>query len=315
MIVLLTWLIWSGKLDFKQLNILYERPEILVANILLWLMGSLLLGGFRWYLLLKGQGLIISYYQVLRLQLIGFFFNTAIPGAVGGDIIKAIYVIKGLQSDRKTPAMLTILLDRVFGLCALFLLGAAAVISQMSLILSNPLLFPIAAFVFAGSALIILGITWVLFISDKFPIIKNIHIPNFPGSSIFIGVYHAIRVYKSCPRYIFFAILLGIVMQYCAATYAFFLTEALTGNFPNFGSFMAIFTVGVMTTALPLAPGGLGVGHIAFEKLYLLIGLTNGANVFNIMVLVQLLLNLLGLIPYLNFKSLNIPQINENTSF
>jgi uncharacterized protein (TIRG00374 family) len=302
-ILLLTWLIWSGKLDFRQLNVLFKRPDILIANVFIWLVCSLFVGGFRWFLLLRGQGLHVKYGQVLKLQLIGFFFNTAIPGAVGGDIIKAVYVIRGLHSDRKTPAMLTILLDRIFGLCALFFLGTAAVIFNPQLFISNQLLFPLALFVVCGSCAILIGLIWVLYLSDKIKIFKNFSSPKFPGSKILEGIFSAVKVYKTCPRYIIYAILLGIFIQFCSVTNACFLTEALTGIFPNFNSFMAIFTVGIMTTALPLAPGGLGVGHVAFEKLFLLIGLSNGANVFNVMVLVQLMLNLIGFIPYLSFKS------------
>ena len=84
-----------------------------------------LLGAFRWYILLKALDLVVSYFRALQLQLIGFFFNTAMPGAVGGDIVKAIYIMREQQSKRKTPAMLAVLLDRVVGvvaLAALFLL-------------------------------------------------------------------------------------------------------------------------------------------------------------------------------------------------
>ena len=55
----------------------------------------------------------------------------------------------------------------------------------------------------------------------------------------------------------------------------------------------------MMTTALPFAPGGLGVGHYAFDRLFELAGLTRGADVFNVVVLGQLALNLTGVVPYL----------------
>lgn len=314
-IILLIWLVWSGKLDFRQLNVLYKRPDIFLGSVFIWAVCSLFIGGFRWFLLLRGQGLHVRYVQVLKLQLIGFFFNTAIPGAVGGDIIKAVYVIRGLHSDRKTPAMLTILLDRVFGLCALFFLGTIAVLMNPTLFFSQHALFPIGLFVICGSLLIVISLSWVLLLSDKFSFFKQFNLPNFPGSSVIMGIYKSIQVYKTCPHYIIYAIILGIFIQFCSVTYACFLTEALIGIFPDFSSFMAIFTVGIMTTALPLAPGGLGVGHVAFEKLFLLIGLNNGANVFNVMVLVQLILNLFGFIPYLSFKSQSLLKSETTPRF
>jgi hypothetical protein len=65
-----------------------------------------------------------------------------------------------------------------------------------------------------------------------------------------------------------------------------------------------------MTTALPLAPGGLGVGHYAFDRMFALVGWHGGANVFNVLVLGQLALNLLGFIPYLLHRA-EIPAPNE----
>jgi uncharacterized protein (TIRG00374 family) len=310
-IILLTWLVWSGKLDFRQLGILIQRPDILVANIFIWLFCFLFLGAFRWYLLLRGQGLYLNFAQVVRLQLIGFFFNTAIPGAVGGDIIKAVYVIRGLQSDRKTPAMLTILLDRIIGLTALFFLGSVAIVLNLDFFMSRAILYPLVFFVLGGSVAIALVLTFVLFVPDRFDFFSKISKLNYPGIMTFAGIYDAIKVYKNKPMVILQTVLIGMVIQISSVTYACFLTEAMTGVFPQFLKFMAIFTVGVMTTALPLAPGGLGVGHVAFDKLFHLIDLSGGANVFNVMVLVQLILNLTGFIPYLYFKVQNLAPVEN----
>ncbi len=311
---ILYWLAASGRLDFNQLKILLKNPTILVANIALWLFAYLILGAFRWYLLLRGQGLILNFLQVIRLQLIGFFFNTAIPGAVGGDIIKAVYVIKGLQSDRKTPAMLTILLDRIMGLAALFYIGAFSILMSLDFFLSQPVLLPLVIFVLVGTIASMLGICWVLFINDKYDFIARLTKKKFPGVNTLAGIYNAIKVYRAKPIVILQTLLIGITIQGLAVSYGLFLTQSLTGLTPNPLKFCAVYAVAVMTTALPLAPGGLGVGHVAFEKLLLLINVPGGANIFNVMVLVQLILNLLGFIPYLNFKSQNLQGSDQAVS-
>src|SRR4051812_21231124 len=104
---LLWWLVDSGKLDFHDLGILIHDPVIFVGNLSLWLAGYVLLGTWRWYLLLHGLDLEVSFRRALRFQLVGLFFNTAMPGAVGGDIIKAIYVIREQNSQSRTPALVT----------------------------------------------------------------------------------------------------------------------------------------------------------------------------------------------------------------
>ena len=63
-----------------------------------------------------------------------------------------------------------------------------------------------------------------------------------------------------------------------------------------------ILPVGMVLVALPISPGGLGVGHLAFEQLYRMIGLENGANIFHVVFMGQLALNMIGMIPYLCLK-------------
>jgi hypothetical protein len=61
--------------------------------------------------------------------------------------------------------------------------------------------------------------------------------------------------------------------------------------------------IGLITTAIPLAPGGIGIGHVAFESLYQLVGVSGGADIFNIYIIVQLSVYLLGGIPYFLYNS------------
>ena len=52
----------------------------------------------------------------------------------------------------------------------------------------------------------------------------------------------------------------------------------------------------MIITAIPISPGGLGVGHAAFEKIFQYFTVMNGANLFNIYWIVFILNNLLGII-------------------
>ena len=59
-----------------------------------------------------------------------------------------------------------------------------------------------------------------------------------------------------------------------------------------------LMPIGLITIAIPIAPGGIGIGHVAFESLYLLASHSGGADIFNLFVIVQLSVFLLGGIPY-----------------
>jgi uncharacterized membrane protein YbhN (UPF0104 family) len=57
---------------------------------------------WRWNLFLRAQAIGIPYLQDFGLTMIGLSFNVAIPGAVGGDLIKGYYVVLP-QSDERSP--------------------------------------------------------------------------------------------------------------------------------------------------------------------------------------------------------------------
>jgi uncharacterized protein (TIRG00374 family) len=301
---LLGWLVHSDKLHLDQLKILVANPWIAVGNLAVWGIGSVLLGTFRWWLLLRGLGLVVSFFRALRLQLIGLFFNTTMPGAVGGDIIKAVYIIREQTKQSKTAAMLTVLLDRVVGLGALFVMAATAVLANPSFFFSSPSLAPLAIFIFAGLVGLLFGYAVVMYpFKDGRDPFRWLFTRNLPGLSKIHGIYDALRAYRKHPWLLLATVLISIVIQSGAVIYGLFLTRVLTGQTPDLDIFCTIYPLGVMTTALPLAPGGLGLGHVAFERLFSMVGLTSGANIFNVIVLGQLSLNLLGVIPYVLYRS------------
>jgi uncharacterized protein (TIRG00374 family) len=68
----------------------------------------------RWWLLLRTQGIHIAIWAAIRLHFLGLFYNNAMPGSVGGDLIRAWYVTK--HTDKKFAAVLSIFVDRFIGL-------------------------------------------------------------------------------------------------------------------------------------------------------------------------------------------------------
>ena len=66
--------------------------------------------------------------------------------------------------------------------------------------------------------------------------------------------------------------------------------------------------MGFITLAIPLAPGGFGVGHVAFENILQAFQVSGGANHFNLYFVWWTLFSLTGVIPYL----LSGTKINKN---
>ena len=65
----------------------------------------------------------------------------------------------------------------------------------------------------------------------------------------------------------------------------------------------AIIPIGMIGSSVPITPSGLGVGHILFDNLFKLLGVNNGASLFNLFFVAYTLINLLGIIPYVLYKN------------
>jgi len=87
------------------------------------------IGAVRWQLLLGVQGIHITFLESLRLTYIGWFFNNWMPGATGGDFVKAWYITR--QTQRKPEAVTVVFLDRLIGMVSLAILGAAAALATL----------------------------------------------------------------------------------------------------------------------------------------------------------------------------------------
>jgi uncharacterized protein (TIRG00374 family) len=84
-----------------------------------------LLAALRWWFLMRVQKIFVSLRVAAALTLIGQFYNSFMLGAIGGDIVKVVYLQK-YAPRQKTHAALSIIMDRVLGL---FVLLCASLLS------------------------------------------------------------------------------------------------------------------------------------------------------------------------------------------
>ena len=112
----------------------------------------------------------------------------------------------------------------------------------------------------------------------------------------------AARLVSAGPRYLLMT--LGISMAMHAGAMLLFttLTNAITQQGVSLSALATIYPLGIITVVLPVSPAGIGVGHVAFDRLFALIGLEGGATVFNVFLIGQMAPCLLGVIPYLALK-------------
>lgn len=92
---------------------------------------------FRWYVLLKVQGIQLTIGRTLALFFVGMFYNQFLPGGTGGDIIKTYLLLK--ETPGKGPgALLAVLFDRVIGLVALIALTGILIAMRYQWLTQTP---------------------------------------------------------------------------------------------------------------------------------------------------------------------------------
>jgi uncharacterized membrane protein YbhN (UPF0104 family) len=112
----------------------------------------------------------------------------------------------------------------------------------------------------------------------------------------------AARLLSAGPKQLVLALSFSMLTHVGTMTFFAVLTRVITGVDVPFSSVATVFPLGVLTMIIPIAPAGLGVGHVAFERLFSMIGLHDGATVFNVYLIGQLTPCLLGVFPYLTLR-------------
>ncbi len=300
---LLCYMLKSGKLDLEEIPRSFSNPLFLLASFSVWFLGSILFGSLRWYLLLSGADINVPFLGTMRLQAIGSFFNVAMPGSVSGDIVKAFYVLKS-HNTQKSLVTLTLFLDRITGAMGLFLVGLIACFFNFNFLWLSPTTQNFVIFL----SFIVLGVGLFLGIvysphDDKKDLFLKILDSNFFGFSLLKKFYIALRSYRKKPLILFSAIIISVLIQFLFLVYTWFIAAVILHQKAPFGVVASVYPFAILTTAIPLAPGGIGVGHVAFERLFELVGIAKGAVVFNFLFLGPLFFNLLGFIPYVFTKT------------
>ena len=313
---LVVWLVTDDKLDFSALAMLWNSPRILIATVTFWIVGAVTICAFRWRALVMGMNFTLSRPQSIRLNLIGLFFNTIMPGAVGGDLVKAIYVCQGQKKSAKMPVLLTIILDRIIGLAALLSISLGAILINWRAVSDHGTLQPFIAMIFLMTLALAFFAAFVLIPTSsktRLPFLSTIYQLIFKIGFL-KNIYSALRSYKDRPQFMVKALIFAVIHQLLYMSLFVLVTNTFANTNVDLGLLATVLPLGIVTTAIPLAPGGLGIGHMAFEKLFSMIGLEDGANIFNLIFFGLVFLNLLGFIPYLFMKNELEPQLLPESS-
>ena len=297
------YLISSGKLNFQKLYVFWEKPIILVVLLVVFGLIIVPICTVRWWFFLKALSLNVPLSRSFLLTWIGNFFNTTLPGAVSGDFVKGYYVIKANNNEEKTKAFMTLIIDRFTGLFGLIVLAFITLMFNFHLIFDQPNLQPLA-FSIIGLFLGTVGFYTIVlfpFKDGRDPFIKIIN--KLPKKEALLKIYTTFKVYQNHKKILFWTLFLSTIVQFLVAIAFVIIIQTLGIEDVNFATQMFIMPIGLITIAIPVAPGGIGVGHVAFDTLYQMVGVSGGADIFNLFVIIQLSVYLLGGVIYFIYNN------------
>jgi hypothetical protein len=304
-VVALLWLLaHEGLISWQATRRAFARYDRMIPAIAA-LVAAVLLAGIRWQWLLRAHDIRLKLGRTFQLTLIGNFFSLALPGAVSGDLVKAFYVAKEAPGRRR-DAFASIVFDRIVGLSALVLVSAVALLLEPRTGIATAGGGAIRLFV--GSAAVVA----VLFYAYLFLVPGPRQTPRrllealerrAPRTASIHRIYVSLRHYHDRRRTVFQALMVSVLIHLlvCFACLNFWRALQPAGG-SSLGPFVVV-PIGLLVTAVPIAPAGVGTGHAAFGWLFLHLGSRAGANVFSLFVLVQLALAGVGGLIYLGFRS------------
>lgn len=271
----------TGKIDFDTLWLATARPGLVLASAL-FIFIAVVFTVERWRRLLWAVDVHIGFASAFSLTLIGMFFSIALPGAVGGDIVKAYYLSKG-QSQR-AALVTTVIFDRLLGLYTMIVmatLAGAAVWAYVWISGAPPQWWSggvqaLIGFIFALFSGFTIG--GALFMSDTMSktrlMRKALEVAPFREKTE--KIYSAIRRFGDNASLALTAFGISFFSQFFLYGAIWILAIALELDELTVAQFLFVIPVCLLINAIPAAPGGLGVGEIGFGAVFALFGSGKG---------------------------------------
>jgi uncharacterized membrane protein YbhN (UPF0104 family) len=228
----------------------------------------------RWYLLVRVIEPRFTLRAALLLGFIGNVFNLVIPGAVGGDLSKAAYLVR--MHIKKTQAIASMVIDRIVGLLGLFILASIAGIFAWPSAPAPVRNLIVAAWVAAGLGVLVLAVIFSQVITRTFP-------QRLVGHTRLSLIVTELREMSSTYRqrlHVVVACTLLSVLFHSLYVVAFFRVGQML--FPDrlkttLGEHFLMAPLTFFTMAVPLPFGALGVTEEAGDQLFKLVGHPSGA--------------------------------------
>ncbi len=288
-----------GAIDIDMLARVTVYPEYLFIAFSL-LASTVPIAAWRWLTLLRGARIDQTFKWCLSTTAISLLFNTFLPGAYGGDLVRlALASRTQTKSGEMSQIIFSVVVDRLSGLAALLVFAITVLpllpiqnhqnLIWISTILTMGLICGVFIAIKAGD--------WVADLIEKMPT------PIGPVGARFVrGTLSALRSYIDRPALLVGVLIISLVQYALVLAALAILGRAMEINDLSAVGYVVAGVWGLVANALPVTPGGLGVGESAFASMAAFMSNNHSAtagyaNVFLASRVFSVLISLGGLFP------------------
>lgn len=327
---LLTWVVWSnwapasghGLKEVWDDKISHGKIQYhYFALALLFCAASVSVTFVRWFFLVRAQKLPFTMPNAFRLGSVAFFFNTFLPGSVGGDIIKAAFIAREQQS-RRTTAVATVIMDRAIALwglvCFVALLGSGFWLAGWLTNEASRQIVVIAQVVVVGS---LFGWFLLFFLPDhraerfagrlgRLPKVGHAAAEFWRAA----WMYHKRKPTLGLAVALSWIGFVGFVLSFYFSVLTLWDGSDPALQMPTLVEHFLIVPIGLVIQAIPLFPGGAGIGELGYGALYSWFGCAAASGVLGSLVyrVINWILGGVGYVVYLRMKpSLPVAESND----
>ena len=215
----------------------------------------------RWWWLMRANELGVGFFETQRFAWIGLFCSNVLPGATGGDIVKAVFIVRRCSGD-KVRAVVSVVVDRIVGLLSLLTVCS----------LSVPLVFdrfPLFAGIIWAFALGAVAVAALLLSPQLRRLLRfEALVQKLPLriATVVTDIDHALLQYRAHLRGIGVWILVS-PLTYSLFCLSVFLMDRALGVGLSLTDYFVIVPVAAVAQAIPIAPAGWGIGEAAYGAL------------------------------------------------
>jgi hypothetical protein len=279
---------FSGIVDLQEVIKTLRHTQLSVFMIaILVCISAVFISAKRWSLFIPE---IMKYSRLLSFYFIGSFFNTFLPGRVGGEAVKVFYLYR--DTGKGGASIASVFMDKYTGISAMVGVSLVAFIGGYSYIRETEIIWfiPVICVVFLIASLILWRLNW-----GKIKFLSSFYTP--------------LMEYKLRKKIIYKALLLAFIIQVIGIIEVYILSLSIGLEVPIIYFFIFVPIISAIS-AIPISIAGLGIREAGFAALFNLVfakvGVTSdqAVSLSILMFAAMCLVSLIGGVEYLRIRKL-----------